>query len=85
VTWRIDWTDRALKDAEQLDRQVRARIVGTLDRLAETGHGDLIRLQGSGSQLRLRVGDWRVGFTADHAERVMRVDWVRHRGRAYRD
>jgi mRNA-degrading endonuclease RelE of RelBE toxin-antitoxin system len=85
VIWQLEWTEHAPKDARRLDRQVRTRVVRALDRLAETGQGDLIRLKDRRRQLRLRVGDWRVGLTELPETSVLRVDWVRPRGRAYRD
>jgi mRNA interferase RelE/StbE len=85
VIWQVEWTERALKEAQRLDRQVRARVLNALDRFAASGHGDIIRLRGSHQQFRLRVGDWRVGLTSNHTTGVLRVDWVRPRGRAYRD
>ena len=85
MIWVIEWTEYALKDVRRLDRQVQARVLRALDQLAATGHGDLARLKGTRHQLRLRVGDWRVGLTRPEGTRVLRVDWVRPRGRAYRD
>jgi mRNA-degrading endonuclease RelE of RelBE toxin-antitoxin system len=34
-----------------------------VDRLAETGHGDITKLSGRRAQWRLRLGAWRVIFT----------------------
>ncbi len=55
---RIQWTDQSLKDMSHLDRRLRRRIIEAVELLADTGHGDVKRLQGyDPAQWRLRVGD----------------------------
>jgi mRNA-degrading endonuclease RelE of RelBE toxin-antitoxin system len=49
------------------------RILEALVRLAETGQGDVTRLQGVADEWRLRVGDWRVRFRDDHPTRTLEV------------
>ena len=83
--WRITWSNRTLADMERLDRGVRGRIFRALDRLTETGHGDLKRLQGHGQDLRLRVGDWRVRLAFEVENGAIRIHRVRHRREAYRE
>jgi mRNA-degrading endonuclease RelE of RelBE toxin-antitoxin system len=58
MTWRIEWTSHALKDARRLDRPIRERIVEAIERLAEAGQGDVVRLQAplSGYRLGLEIG-----------------------------
>ena len=41
---------------------VATRILDALARLADTGQGDVTRLQGVSDEWRLHVGDWRVRF-----------------------
>ncbi len=84
MKWEIQWTERALKDASRLDRQVKERILDTLDRLAEGSHVDVKKLTGEGEELRLRVGDWRVRFQFHHGSGVIEVLRVNHRREAYR-
>jgi mRNA-degrading endonuclease RelE of RelBE toxin-antitoxin system len=84
MTWRLEWHERALQDVERLDRRTRERIVGALERLAETGHGDVIPLRGRQREWRLRVGQWRALFTIDEANERIVVLRVLPRGRAYR-
>jgi hypothetical protein len=38
---RIVWTERALHDAERLDRPARDRVLAAVERFAATGDGDL--------------------------------------------
>lgn len=84
MKWRLEWTERALKDAERLDRPIRERVVVAVEKLAETGQGDVKRLSGHDAEWRLRVADWRVRFTFDHATNCIRVLRVLPRGSAYR-
>ncbi len=44
------------------------RIFTALHRFAETGEGDVKKLQGESGELRLRVGDYRVRFTEEHPD-----------------
>lgn len=81
----IVWSDEAVGDLRRLDRQIAQRIRNAVRRLAETGHGDVKRLQGVENEWRLRVGDWRVRFTFDYAANKIYVLHVRPRGSAYRD
>jgi mRNA-degrading endonuclease RelE of RelBE toxin-antitoxin system len=47
--------------------------------------GDIKGLKGRRGGLRLRVGDWRVLFTYEGAQRDVVVSRILPRGRAYRD
>jgi mRNA-degrading endonuclease RelE of RelBE toxin-antitoxin system len=80
--WRLEWTLRAIGDAEKLDSQVRKRLIAALDRLAETGQGDLRRLREERGLWRVRVGDWRIIARAEG--RVLRLLRILHRREAYR-
>jgi mRNA-degrading endonuclease RelE of RelBE toxin-antitoxin system len=86
VTWAIQWSDRARHDLRRINRQVVPHIVRMVERLAETGYGDVTRLQGvDPPEWRLRIGDLRVRFQYDYGDRIIRVLRVLPRGRAYRD
>lgn len=80
---RIEWTAPALKDMAQLDGAVARRVKQTLERFAETGAGDVRKLQGvDPPEFRLRAGDWRIRFQLrDDAICVLRI---RNRKEAYR-
>lgn len=76
-------TARARRDLERLDRAVADRVVRALERLADTGTGDVRQLGGTTEkEWRLRVGDWRVRFAYQQDSIV--VLRVQPRGRAYR-
>jgi mRNA-degrading endonuclease RelE of RelBE toxin-antitoxin system len=84
LTLQVHWTDRALKDAARLDRRTRERIVTAVERLAESGRGDIRRLQGVREEIfRLRIGDWRLLFSEDREAGTLVVRRVLPRGSAY--
>lgn len=83
MTWTVAWTSAALGDLRRQDRRLTERIIAAVERLAETGHGDVKRLRGS-EEYRLRVGQWRVRFALEAEEAKLLVLRVLPRGSAYR-
>ncbi len=81
--WSIAFTRQADKDMERLDQTVRGRVGRSLDALAEDPHGGALRRLTSRPESRLRVGDWRVLVELDAEARVIHVNRVLPRGRAY--
>jgi mRNA-degrading endonuclease RelE of RelBE toxin-antitoxin system len=80
---KIDWTEPARADVRRLDRDTAMRIFAALHRFAESGEGDVRKLQGQSGELRLRVGDYHVRFTQE-ADDSLRIHAVLHRKEAYR-
>ena len=80
---RVVLSTQAQADLAGLDRSGALRIIGAIQRFADTGAGNVRGLRGiHPPEFRLRVGDWRVRFH-DHG------DWidilrVRNRRDAYR-
>ncbi len=55
-----------------------------VERLAESGRGDIRRLQGTRDEIfRLRIGDWRLLFSQDLGAATLVVRRVLPRGGAY--
>lgn len=81
----IEWSSAARKDLHSLDGPVRERIRKAVHRLAETGHGDVKKLQGVENEWRLRVGDWRVRFAINSSGKIVILFVLRvlPRGSAY--
>ena len=79
----IDWTAPARADIRRIDRPNAMRILTALHRFAETGEGDIKKLQGDSEELRLRVGDYRIRFTEEPHDTLI-IHSVRHRSDAYR-
>lgn len=79
----IEWTETAHDDMAGLDKGIARRVKQSVERFAETGAGNVKRLQGiDPPEYRLRVGDYRVRFHLD--DDTLRVLRVRNRREAYR-
>ena len=79
----IEWTEAALADLAALDKGIARRVMQSVERFAETGAGNVKRLQTiDPPEFRLRVGDYRVRFHND-GETVI-VLRIRNRREAYR-
>jgi mRNA interferase RelE/StbE len=84
--WRVELARSAVRDLRRLDAPVRRRVLTALDGLlADPPVGDVVKLSGRPDEWRLRVGDWRVRFTREVDRRLIVVQRVLPRGRAYRD
>jgi mRNA interferase RelE/StbE len=79
----VEWTETALDDMAALDKGIGRRVKQAVESFADTGAGNVKRLQGiDPPEYRLRVGDYRVRFhLEDETVQVLRV---RHRREAYR-
>jgi mRNA interferase RelE/StbE len=80
---KIAWSEGARADIRRLDRDTAMRIFAALHRFVETGEGNVKKLKGDSGELRLRVGDYRVRFTAEPND-TLHIHSVRHRSEAYR-
>jgi mRNA interferase RelE/StbE len=79
----IIFTAPARGDVRRIDREQAMRILSALHRFAKTGEGDIRKLQGDSSDMRLRVGDYRVRFTEEPGD-ALHIHSVRHRSEIYR-
>ena len=79
---RIEWTGPAKADVRSLDKPTAMRILVGLHRFAETGEGDVKRLQGR-EELRLRIGDYRIFFASPTVD-SLEIRSVLHRKESYR-
>ena len=80
---KIAWTGTALEDMAGLDKGIVRRVKQSVERFAETGAGNVKKLQGiDPPEFRLRVGDYRVRFYQD--SETLRILRVRNRREAYR-
>ena len=85
MTYIVEYERRALTDLRRLDRQIAQRvhdaIEGMAARAATYQHK---RLAGRlNDQYSLRMGDYRVRYTLDHANRRITVLRALHRSEAY--
>ena len=79
----IEWAETALEQMAALDKGIARRVKQAVERFADTGAGNVKRLQGvDPPEYRLRVGDYRVRF---HQEgETIGILQVRNRREAYR-
>ena len=85
MRWQVSWSERAIRDADRLDPQVRQRLLAALDRYAADEHGDVLRLEAvEPPEWRLRVGAWRIRFRRDPATKILLILRVLPRDKAYR-
>ncbi len=83
--WRWILTPAANRNLERLSEEVRRRIKAELDLLvAGSPTVDIRKLEGSSDEYRLRVGDYRVLYGADKAEKTFVVFKIADRKEAYR-
>ena len=83
--YRVVFTRSARKELESLPGTIAARIVATSERLAaEPRPTGARKLRGGADLWRVRVGDYRVVYAINDADRVVDVRVVRHRKDAYR-
>jgi mRNA-degrading endonuclease RelE of RelBE toxin-antitoxin system len=84
MSWSLVWSRPALRDMKKLDQARARRTRNSLMRLAETGHGDVVRLTATDPpEWRLRVGDQRIFFRFEHEPKEIHVIRIRRRDEAY--
>jgi mRNA interferase RelE/StbE len=80
-----DWHKVVLPESEKvlrhLGRDQQERLRDAIERLPE---GHVVRLKGTTNEYRLRVGDWRVRFLMDKAQRRLVILAVGSRGSVYK-
>lgn len=79
----VEWAEAALEDMAALEKGMARRVQKAVERFAETGAGNVKKLQGiDPPEYRLRVGDYRVRFY--NPEEAIVILRVLHRKEAYR-
>lgn len=79
----IEWSETALDDMAALDKGIARRVKQAIERLAQTGAGNVRKLQGiKPPEFRLRMADYRIRFQQNG--NTILVLRVRHRRDAYR-
>ena len=71
----IQLAPRARADLRKLDRDVARQILAAIDRYANTGKGDVVKLKGQADEYRLRIRAWRVRFSVEspHTLNILRI------------
>ena len=75
----------AEKDLRKITSEVRPRLVLALQSLAKNPRpAGSLKLSGSASDWRIRLGDYRIIYEIADEIRIVRINRVRHRGDVYR-
>jgi mRNA interferase RelE/StbE len=83
--YRIELTRDALRALAKLDKPVRRRIQGAIDKLADDPRpAGLIALRGAPGAFRVRVGDYRIIYTLHDDRLLIVVIDIGHRRDVYR-
>lgn len=84
--YRIELTRDALRALAKLDKPVRRRVQGVIDRLADDPHpAGMIALRGAPGAFRIRVGDYRVIYVLHDDLLLVVVIDIGHRRDVYRN
>lgn len=76
---RIEYTRKAIKYINACDKPTKQRLKTAIERLPS---GDVVKLQGTDNEFRLRVGDLRVLFYM--STDIIYIDNIIPRGQAYK-
>jgi mRNA interferase RelE/StbE len=86
VSFELRVDRRAAAYLRRLDPPTQRRILHRLDQIAVDPYGQQTKaLADAGGRRAARVGDYRIVFAVDDAERVVNVRTIGPRGRVYRD
>ncbi len=85
-TWRVEFSDEAARDFLRLDRAVRVQVDDRIAWLAYNFdhitplplHEDLT------GHYKLRAGDWRVVYTVERSEKILKIREIKHRNKVYK-
>ena len=82
MTYRVIFSDLALKQLKKLDGEIRLRIITTIERIRIRPDAYVKKLVGD-EGYRLRVGDYRVILDLDKEQLIILVLRVGHRKNVY--
>lgn len=82
--YKISIIKRAEKDIRKLERQTKNRIVKTISELAvEPRPAGCRKVLSESGVWRIRVGDWRIGYSVDDDKLLVTIIRVAHRSEFY--
>ncbi len=82
MTYRVIFSESALRQLRKLDRQIRHRILDALEKAAEDPAAHVTRLVDDPGY-RLRAGDWRAILDINPQDKVVAVIRIGHRRKVY--
>jgi mRNA interferase RelE/StbE len=84
VSYSVEIKSPARKELEELPDNVLERVVIKIDSLAINPRpSGCVKLKGFKSQWRIRVGNWRILYAIDDADRLVSVTQIKHSREAY--
>jgi mRNA interferase RelE/StbE len=85
VRYRIELSNRAVRDLDRLGRDVQERMTKRMERLAQNPYKARVSvpLAGYDGLRKSRVGGWRIIFTVDDDARRLQVVTIDRRGQVY--
>ena len=86
MSYKVVFTPQAIENISKLDKTVAERIIRKIDWLSQNyGIINPLPLKGQFQGLfKLVVGDWRVLYTADFAEKAIVIHLIGHRSEIYK-
>ncbi|WP_051275796.1 type II toxin-antitoxin system RelE family toxin [Desulfovirgula thermocuniculi] len=87
MEFEIVFSPKAVRQLKRLDRSTQERIRKAIEASLRPfpPRGDIVKLEGFSGRYRLRVGDWRVTFRYNFAQKEVHIAEVVHRREAYRN
>ena len=84
--WSLEFSTEAERDLVRLDQPVRKRVIEKSDWFLDNFASVFpIPLTGEYREFyKLRVGDWRIFYSIKWTTRIIRVEYIEHRNKAYR-
>jgi mRNA interferase RelE/StbE len=80
----IRFKQAALRELKTVSRQIHTRVIAAIEKLSlEPRPRGCRKIRGLSDTFRIRVGQYRVLYTVDDTERVVRITHIRHRREAY--
>lgn len=86
MRWSVEFDEHARRDLDGLDSSIRRRVLEKLSWLEQNEDSVVpVSLHGEWSDfLKLRVGNWRIAYTADRVRRLIIVHYIDRRDRMYK-
>jgi mRNA interferase RelE/StbE len=85
TTYRIEVSLSAEKELKSLPDTAKVRIVAMIDLLSENPRRiSVIKIQGGENEYRARVGNYRIIFKIDDAQKSVLITVIAHRRETYR-
>jgi mRNA interferase RelE/StbE len=86
TNYRIQFKASAAKEFKKLPLSVKQRVSISLDNLQQNPRPSGVKkLQGEQALYRVRVGEYRIVFTIDDDEKIIKITRIRHRQDVYKE